>query len=155
VSLKAFHIVFVTLSTLLCLVFGGWSLHRYATLGGGGLLATTLLSFVAAGVLIVYGLWFRRKITSPEEENRRRRKFIRRVPAMLAVMLLADRAAHACSVCYGEADGPMIDGARSGVYMMFGLVLLMQIAFGSFFIVLWRRSRDAEAEHPESETRSH
>jgi hypothetical protein len=56
-SLKAFHLVFVTLCTLLAVGFGAWALtepsgaHRW--LG--------VLSLVAAAGLPVYGWWFLRK----------------------------------------------------------------------------------------------
>jgi hypothetical protein len=35
----------------------------------------------------------------------------------------------------------MIDGARMGVFMLFGLTILVQGAFGAFFITLYRRSK--------------
>lgn len=56
-SLKAFHIVFVTLSTLLAVGFGAWTLQEptgaYRWLGW--------LSLVAAALLPIYGWWFLRK----------------------------------------------------------------------------------------------
>ena len=54
-SLKAFHVFFVAVSTLLVLGLGAWSLvHGFTGLGVG--------SFVAAAVLVWYGLWFLRKL---------------------------------------------------------------------------------------------
>lgn len=152
-NLKTFHLLFVSCSSLLCFLFGGWLLRRHLVQGGGSLLFALLA--LAAGIgLIAYGFWFRRKITTREEDDARRRKTIHRIPAMLAVMLFADRAASACSVCYGDSEGPLIDGARGGVYLLFAMVLVMQIAFGSFFIVLWRRSRRNRQENPSTDTRS-
>lgn len=56
-SLKAFHIVFVTLSTILALGFGVWALRdptgSYGWLG--------MLSLVAAAILPAYGWWFLKK----------------------------------------------------------------------------------------------
>jgi amino acid transporter len=141
VSLKSFHIVFVTLSSLLSFVFGGWSLHVYTARGGIGDLVMTLLAFLLGAGLIVYGFWFWRKITTKDEERRRRRKRIHTAPAVIAICLLSHQVASACSVCYGEADGPMIDAARFGVFLLFGLVLAMQGTFATFFVYLWRRSR--------------
>ena len=57
--------------------------------------------------------------------------------------IVAPTAANACTVCFGEAEGPMIDGARMGVFMLFGLTILVQGAFGAFFITLYRRSKGA------------
>ena len=94
--------------------------------------------------LIFYGRWFLRKITTQEENERRRRQAIRKLPmALVAVVLghVVQSDLWACSSCYGEAAGPMIDGARMGVLVMFGFVLLMQFSFATFFICLWRRGR--------------
>jgi hypothetical protein len=63
------------------------------------------------------------------------------VAMVVATWMAAPPVARACSVCFGEAEGPMIDGARMGVWMLFGLTLLIQGAFGAFFITLYRRSR--------------
>ena len=140
-NLKAFHILLISLASRLGFVFGGWSLHQWSSGGGAASLLTGVFSLAAAVAAIFYVIWFRRKITTPEEEERRRRKLIRRVPAVIAAWMIGQRAAHACTVCYGEADGPMIDAARLGVFLLFGLVLAMQIAFALFFVNLWRRSR--------------
>lgn len=61
-SLKAFHIVFISASTLLAFGFAGWMFKGYQTTGQG-----TDLVFgvggVAAGLgLIVYGKYFLRKL---------------------------------------------------------------------------------------------
>ena len=57
-SLKAFHIVFVTLATLLAAGFAAWALREptgsYRWLG--------VLSVAAAVALPVYGWWFLRKM---------------------------------------------------------------------------------------------
>jgi hypothetical protein len=70
-----------------------------------------------------------------------RAKAVRAVVLAVAVWMIAPSAAKACTVCFGEADGPMIDGARMGVWVLFGLTILVQGAFGAFFITLYRRSR--------------
>jgi len=60
-SLKAFHVVFVALSTALAVTVGVWA-ARHATHGGGGGYWALAVGSVAAGVaLIVYGVWFLRK----------------------------------------------------------------------------------------------
>ena len=66
---------------------------------------------------------------------------VRAVALMVAIWIVAPSAAKACTVCFGEAEGPMIDGARMGVFMLFGLTILVQGAFGAFFITLYRRSK--------------
>jgi hypothetical protein len=61
-SLKAFHVFFVVVSTLCALGFGGWALADYARTGKGSVLALGVLGFLAAGALIWYGFWFLRKL---------------------------------------------------------------------------------------------
>ena len=64
-----------------------------------------------------------------------------RLSAALGTALAAPAAAEACSTCFGAADGPMIDGARMGVWALFLLTLAVQVAFVAFFVTLYRRSR--------------
>jgi multidrug transporter EmrE-like cation transporter len=62
-SLKAFHIIFVTISTLFCVFFGTWSLNQYRTVDPSGMnLAYTILSVVGLCVLPVYGWYFLKKL---------------------------------------------------------------------------------------------
>ncbi len=56
-SLKHFHIFFITISILLCFSFGAWGVHSYIEHEGGGTnLVLGLLAFIAGAVLIVYGI---------------------------------------------------------------------------------------------------
>ncbi|MDX1630391.1 MAG: hypothetical protein R3234_00880 [Thermoanaerobaculia bacterium] len=57
-SLKAFHIVFVSLSTLLALGFGVWTLREPA----GAYRWLGWISLVLAVLFPVYGWWFLRKM---------------------------------------------------------------------------------------------
>jgi hypothetical protein len=141
VSLKFFHVVFVSMSSLLAFSFGGWNLHSWTASAGTASLITAVGSFVAGVGLIAYGFWFWKKITTRDEEERRRRNVIKGLAVMAGVWLLASQDASACTVCYGEAEGPMVSAARLGVYLLFGLTFLIQGAFASFFIYLWRRAR--------------
>jgi hypothetical protein len=62
-SLKAFHIVFITASTLLAFGFGAWSLRNYFSANGAGLdLVVGASSFFAGAALIYYGRYFLRKL---------------------------------------------------------------------------------------------
>src|SRR5262245_36755799 len=55
---------------------------------------------------------------------------------ILGCFLLGNQIGQACQVCYGEAQSPMIDGARMGMWLLLGLVIIMQGAFVAFFIHL-------------------
>jgi len=62
-SLKAFHILFVTVSSLLALGFGVWSLNNY--FGGSHAVADLAMgagSLLAGVALVVYGKYFLKKL---------------------------------------------------------------------------------------------
>ena len=61
-SLKAFHIFFIVVSTALTLVFGAWAIRDFAASGSGGNLALGVASFVGSIGLVWYGIWFLRKM---------------------------------------------------------------------------------------------
>lgn len=61
-SLKAFHILFVTVSMILAGGFAVWAIRQYLLLGEVGLLVGSVIAaliFIAMGV---YGRWFLRKL---------------------------------------------------------------------------------------------
>lgn len=61
-SLKAFHVLFVTVSIALCLGVGLWALREYRAQGDVATLLAGLLSLTIAVVLLAYGRWFLRKL---------------------------------------------------------------------------------------------
>ena len=61
-SLKGFHIVFITFSTLLALGAGAWCLWIDSIHGAPGFRLGAIGSFFAALALISYGIWFWRKM---------------------------------------------------------------------------------------------
>ena len=61
-SLKAFHIAFVTVSTLLTIGFGAWAIVRYRHQGETLLLLGGIGSLVGTVALVVYGRWFLKKL---------------------------------------------------------------------------------------------
>lgn len=60
-SLKAFHVVFVTASVLLMLVLAGWCVGNYREEGSAVHLVWAGLSLVASAGLLVYGKLFLKK----------------------------------------------------------------------------------------------
>ena len=141
-SLRGFHVLFVTLASLVSLAFAGWALTS------DGYRALGLASLGLTAGLLVYGVWFLRKIRNPAADERRRRRRIRPLLVGLAAALAGAPEAGACSVCYGDAQGPLIDAARLGVWLLFGLVFAVQIGFVAFFWTLWRRAREHARRHP-------
>ena len=61
-SLKAFHIVFVSMSILCLLGFGFWAINAYFEFGETLNLGLGIVSFVGCGVMVVYGKWFLKKL---------------------------------------------------------------------------------------------
>ena len=61
-SLKAFHIVFITASALLCAGFGAWSYWGYREEGRTVDLVFACVSGVVAVALVVYGRAFLKKL---------------------------------------------------------------------------------------------
>lgn len=149
-SLKGFHVLLISLSSVLALLFGGWSARAWVETRATSHLVLALLSLTVAAGLIVYVIWFYRKIRTRAEEDRERRKRIHPLAILAAGWLLSVRPAAACSVCYGEASGPIIDAARLGVWLLFGLVFAVQVCLVVFFIYLRRRAKRYAAQHAES-----
>jgi len=61
-SLKAFHIFFIIVSTLTSLGFGLWAVQDFRQTGTMGTLLMGIGSFVLGLALIVYSNWFLRKL---------------------------------------------------------------------------------------------
>ena len=61
-SLKGFHILFITVSTLLALGVGAWCLWVDSIHGAPAFRIGAICAFIAAATLIGYGFWFYRKM---------------------------------------------------------------------------------------------
>ena len=61
-SLKGFHILFITVSTLLALGVGAWCIRANLAAGAPVYLLGAIGSFIAAVALMIYGVWFYRKM---------------------------------------------------------------------------------------------
>jgi len=58
----------------------------------------------------------------------------------------------ACAACFSAtADSPLVDGAKSGVWLLLSVTLGVQGAFAAFFIQLWRRAKRAREAEIETE----
>lgn len=61
-SLKAFHLLFVTVSAMLAFGFGAWGIDAYFSRGEGGTLILAILSILFGAGLVVYGVRVRKKL---------------------------------------------------------------------------------------------
>jgi quinol-cytochrome oxidoreductase complex cytochrome b subunit len=55
-GLKGFHIFFIVISILLCLVVGAWGAQRYLQAESTGGLVTAVVFFIAGFLLLAYGV---------------------------------------------------------------------------------------------------
>lgn len=60
-SLKAFHVVFITLSIVLCVWFGLWAFSQRGPDGSVQYLALSALAFLSSAGLLAYEVGFLRK----------------------------------------------------------------------------------------------
>ena len=61
---------------------------------------------------------------------------------LIALTLAAAPALHACPVCFGAPDDPMVKGMNSGIWVLLGLVGFVQIGFVAMFYSFWRKARE-------------
>jgi hypothetical protein len=61
-SLKAFHVFFITLAILMTLCFGARALWIFRDAGGVSWLATGVLALMFGAALTAYEVWFVRKV---------------------------------------------------------------------------------------------
>ena len=62
---------------------------------------------------------------------------------LVAVFVLGGaKIAAACAVCFGDPNAQMSKSAEQGVWFLLGVMLLVQIGFGIFFLYLRRRLRN-------------
>ncbi len=70
--------------------------------------------------------------------------------ATVATAVTADRAI-ACSVCFGDPNSPLVQGARAGILALAGLVYLVLIAIAAVagvWTVRARRLAAADSKRP-------
>ena len=61
-SLKSFHLLFVTAAAALAFGFGAWGIDAYASRGEGATLVLAVLAFLFGAGLVVYGILVRTKL---------------------------------------------------------------------------------------------
>jgi hypothetical protein len=67
------------------------------------------------------------------------------------VWLAAAGPALACPVCFGDAEGPIIDAARLGTFLLLGVTLALQGGFLAFFLYLRRQAKRAQDQALDAE----
>jgi hypothetical protein len=59
-----------------------------------------------------------------------------------AVIMGSTTSLLACPLCFGAQETSMIDGAKLGVLVMLGVLLVVQGAFAYFFLYLRKRAKE-------------
>lgn len=129
-SLKAFHLFFITISVVMTAGLVAWSLGDYRATGSPGSLMLLVLAVPACVGLVAYGAWVRRKLS--------------RLTVLLAMLVAAGEVASACPVCFGDPGSALVKGTANGVLFLVGVVgmVLGSIAWTAF---TWaRRARELE-----------
>lgn len=62
--------------------------------------------------------------------------------AAIVLLILIAPAALACPVCFGAPDDPMVKGVNNGIWVLLGLVAVVQVGFAAMFWSFWRRARE-------------
>ena len=65
-SLRIFHVLFISASILLAAVAGGWGVQQFLETGSGVGLATGIAFFVAGVGMVVYGVRYFHKLKELE-----------------------------------------------------------------------------------------
>jgi heme/copper-type cytochrome/quinol oxidase subunit 2 len=61
------------------------------------------------------------------------------------LMVLFSAPASACPSCYGQAEGPVIDGMNNAIMAMIGIIGFVLSGFVAMFIRIGRRTRETAA----------
>lgn len=134
-SLKNIHVLFISMATALSVFFASWCIWLYRDGGGTGYLVAGIFSFATAFGLALYGNWFVRKMKRLPLE-----KTLRAISASAASLTaFAARPAEACQICFGDPNSPITKSAEMGVWFLLGVITMVEVGLGIFFIVYLRR----------------
>ncbi|MCB0406311.1 MAG: hypothetical protein KDD51_16135 [Bdellovibrionales bacterium] len=130
-SLRAFHIFFVTIASLFCLWFGLWSYDEFSVTHGRLSLVFAFSSAIGGVALLFYLNWF----------VRRTRQWTALLVPVLLAHCFSGNSALACAVCFGAKDSAMVQGANAGIGFLLAIICVVLVAFASLFIVWIRRAQ--------------
>ena len=112
-SLRTFHLFFISVSILLSLFLLVWGLWFYRNSGNPMGLGMVLFSLGGIALLVGYFRWFRKKYSTLA---------LVLIVACMATILNSSLS-QACSVCYGDPNSPMSKAALMGVAVLAVIVI--------------------------------
>jgi len=116
-SLKIFHIFFISISLLLTLFLGGWSIQQSAN----SYLVVSALGLVG---LSFYFRWFLKKLPM----------FI------LPFLLLSSKKVLACTVCFSELDARTSNALNSAILFLIGCTIVVLIGITAMVITVVKKT---------------
>ena len=119
-SLKQFHILFISACVLLMLFMAFWSYSKGYALGVLG------SSFAALGLI-----FYMKKLL----------RWLTVTLSCLFVLALPSSFLSACSVCFGNTESLAVKGMSYGIMTLLLIIFALWGAFGYFFFYLWKRQR--------------
>ena len=136
-SLRAFHVFFISVCILFSAGFAFWGIRSYQLHGSVQAFWLGVGAIPAAILLVAYSGWVRRKFTQ--------------LGLFVAIFALLPASAAACPTCFGDPDSELTQGAVKGIVFLLFVVggVLSTIGY-----TIWSWSRRAQALAPiESSTR--
>ena len=127
-SLKQFHILFISLAVVLLIGFGIWTLLPVGGQAAAAYLPWGLFSFLMAGFLIVYEV-----------------KMLKRIKNLVVPILVfsCSASAEACSMCFSTSTSNQAQAAavKWGVLSLFIILVGVLIILAKFFYSVAKKSR--------------
>ncbi len=133
-SLKHFHIFFITVSFLFLSYFAYWNMQAYQVSQDQ---TDLMLALVAAGSLLplsIYAVWFFKKL-------RKLAQFAALTAGLSALQWALPAATWACAVCFKDPSSKMVQGAQSGVLFLAAVIYILLMAMFGVFYMWYRRSK--------------
>lgn len=132
-SLKTFHIFFISVCAVLSLFMAFWGFHDYRVSGGMTGLGVGLTGTAGLLALLPYFRWFQKKF---------RKIALGSALALPMSWLALVPSAEACTVCFGDPDSLMTKGLKTGILL---LVVVIAVVLGGIAAVAITWSRRAKA----------
>ena len=116
-SLRAFHLFFIVISTLLALFMLGWGIYDYRATGESLGIFLAVVGALGLMGLVKYFRWF---------QSKHFEKLSMLTFGFLSAAWLSfgnSSVAQACAVCYSDPDSPMTKGALTGVLVLLAVIV--------------------------------
>ena len=137
-SLRSFHLFFITVCGLLALFLTVWGLYDFKTTGAAMGLGLSLLGTVGAVLLAVYFRWFRQKYPKLNP--------MLSAAAILGLSMADAPWAAACSTCYLDPEHPLTKGALMGVVVL-GFIIVGVLIGIAYIGYSWHRRAKLLSPH--------